>query len=136
VVLAMKESRSYAQFQGCVEEYLIRHRSILDVLSKLQESAARTQRAVTKAVTTCGCVRVEAEKAVIPPDITYPQLKEHMDTHLRGQLCEVCRDVIETEMGQNLFYLAALCTIANLDMEEILRKQCDRLKTLGNYYLS
>ncbi|HHT27849.1 MAG TPA: DUF1573 domain-containing protein, partial [Firmicutes bacterium] len=38
-------------FQEAVNEYLVRHRSILDILSKLQESVARTNRAVAKAVT-------------------------------------------------------------------------------------
>ena len=39
------------EFQNAVSELLIRHHSVLDVLSKFQESCARTNRATIKAVT-------------------------------------------------------------------------------------
>ena len=132
----MDNPRLYQDFQDAVQEYLIRHRSILDVLSKLQEYSARTQRAVIKAVTTCGCLQVDAYKSSIPPDTSYLDLKNHMDTHLRGQLCETCRDIIETEIGQQLFYLAALCNSVDLDLNEICKQQGERIATLGKFYLT
>ena len=50
-------------FQDTVANCLIRHRSILDVLTKVQETSARVNRAVAKSVTNCGCLKVEAKTA-------------------------------------------------------------------------
>jgi hypothetical protein len=124
------------EFQETVAQYLIRHRSFLDVLSKLQESTARTQRAVAKAITLCGCLEAEASKPEIPPDVGFSELLALMDTHLRGELCETCRDVVETEIGHALFYLTALCNLLGLDLSTIMQKQLDRIETLGPFYLA
>jgi hypothetical protein len=53
------------QFQGKVSELLIRHRSILDSLTKFQESTARVNRSIAKTVTNCGCVTVTATKQIV-----------------------------------------------------------------------
>ena len=53
----MKET-SCQDFQANVEKYLIRHRSVLDIMSKYQESTARVNRALAKAVTECGCISI------------------------------------------------------------------------------
>ncbi|HWI51198.1 MAG TPA: DUF1573 domain-containing protein [Symbiobacteriaceae bacterium] len=119
------------QFQETVGEYLIRHRSILDIMAKLQEANSRTNRAVTKAVTSCGCVKITAEKQVIPPDIGLNEVKEHMHNHLAGQLCEHCREVLETEVGNTLFYLAALSNSLDLNLYDILLKEHKKLAALG-----
>ena len=52
----------FDNFQNSVDESLLRHRSILDIITKLQESQARVNRAVAKSVTNCGCIKVEAKK--------------------------------------------------------------------------
>ncbi|HAG45078.1 MAG TPA: DUF1573 domain-containing protein, partial [Clostridium sp.] len=52
----------FDEFQNSVDECLLRHKSILDIMSKLQESEARVNRALIKSVTSCGCLKVEAEK--------------------------------------------------------------------------
>lgn len=44
----------FDDFQNAVSESLLRHKSVLDILSKLNESEARIDRAVTKSVTNCG----------------------------------------------------------------------------------
>ncbi|HYF93133.1 MAG TPA: DUF1573 domain-containing protein [Symbiobacteriaceae bacterium] len=119
------------QFQETVGEYLIRHRSILDIMAKLQEANSRTNRAITKAVTSCGCVKITAEKQVIPPDIDLNQVKEHMQNHLNGQLCEHCREVLENEVGNTLFYLAALANSLDLNLYDILLKEHKKLSALG-----
>jgi hypothetical protein len=124
------------EFQETVAQYLIRHRSFLDVLSKLQESTARTQRAVAKAITLCGCLEAEASKPQIPPNVVFSDLQAIMDTHLRGELCETCRDVVETEIGHALFYLTALCNLLELDLSTVMQKQMDRIETLGPFYLA
>ena len=67
-VLSQLQEKSCIDFQTAVEEYLIRHRSILDVLTKHQEATARVNRAVAKAVTECGCISITAERQRIPAD--------------------------------------------------------------------
>ncbi len=119
------------QFQDTVGEYLIRHRSILDVMAKLQEANARTNRAITKAVTSCGCVQIHAEKQQVPVDISLDQVKDYMHNHLSGQLCEHCREVLEAEIGNNLFYLAALSNVFNLNLYDVMLKEHKKLAALG-----
>lgn len=119
------------QFQESVAEYLIRHRSILDVMAKLQEANARVNRAVTKAVTSCGCIKITAEKQQVPADITLDQIKDHMQDHVSGQLCEHCRDVVEAEIGNTLFYLAALSNILDLNLYDMMLKEHKKLTALG-----
>lgn len=120
-------------FQDAVGELLVRHKSILDLLSKYQESTARVNRAIVKAVTTCGCIEIDAKKQNIPPDVTLSELAELMDTHLKGHLCDNCRDVIEKEMGNNIFYLANICNTLGLNMYDILIKEKEELDTLGYF---
>lgn len=122
---------SYATFQQAVSDCLVRHRSILDVISKFQESGARVNRAVAKAVTACGCVQVDAAKQTIPANISYWEMKEHMATHVKGDMCEHCREVLEQEIGQNLFYLAALCDIFGLRLDQLVEAERKRLTTFG-----
>ncbi|HYM71210.1 MAG TPA: DUF1573 domain-containing protein [bacterium] len=129
----MKETRP--RFQEQVDEYLIRHRSILDVLSKLQESTARVSRAVAKAVTSCGCVTVNAAKQQFPTDLSLSEVRAYLDTHLSGALCERCREAVETEIGSALFYTAALCSILTLDLDAIQKKEHSRVKSLGIFTL-
>lgn len=121
-------------FQHTVAELLVRHRSILDVISKLQESDARINRAVAKAVTTCGCVKVEADKQRIPASANFSDIKTYMNTHLSGKLCEHCQDVIESEMGNHLFYLAALCNVLDLNLYDVFIKEQERLMMLGAFH--
>ncbi|MBE3575207.1 MAG: DUF1573 domain-containing protein [Firmicutes bacterium] len=127
---------TWAKLQSTVSEYLIRHRSILDVMSKLQEASARVNRAVAKSVTSCGCVRINASRQTVPPDISFREIKPFMHNHLEGELCEHCRDIIETEIGRNLFYLAALCDVLGLDLNEIVARERSQLNTLGPYNLT
>lgn len=130
---SMKETGQ--TFQEQVDAYLIRHRSILDVLSKLQETTARVNRAVAKAVTDCGCIAVNAEKQRFPADVGLADVKGYLETHLSGKLCDRCREAVESEIGSELFYTAGLCNLLGLDLEEIQRKEHGRLKTLGIFNL-
>jgi len=125
-----------AEFQAAVSQYLIRHRSILDILAKLQETSARVQRAVSRAVTECGCLEVHAQRQQIPQGISYWEMRAHVSTHLSGSLCEQCREVLEMELGHNLFYLTALCEALNLQSDDILRQEMKRVTTLGVFNLT
>ncbi len=124
------------EFQSAVEDYLIRHRSILDVLSKLQESGARVNRAASKAVTSCGCIQIQASKQNFPPDIPLTELKAYMDTHLEGALCNECREILEAELGNHLFYLAALCNLFDIDLYDVLLNEHRKLCALGVFNIS
>ncbi len=123
------------RFQDIVSQYLIRHQSVLDIISKLQEASSRTNRAVVKSITSCGCLQVSAEKQQMPENINFNQMKEYMDNHLAGQLCEDCREVLEDEIGKTLFYLAAICDVLDLDLARIMEKELKRMSTLGIFNL-
>ncbi|NPV26964.1 MAG: DUF1573 domain-containing protein [Firmicutes bacterium] len=118
------------EFQNTVAELLIRHQSVLDVLSKSQEANARVNRAVVKAVTSCGCINVEAKKQAIPPDASLAEMKRYFESHLRGSLCSNCEEIIEMEIGKSLFYLAALCNLLGLNLYDIFIKEHKKISTL------
>ncbi|MDP2873123.1 MAG: DUF1573 domain-containing protein [Bacillota bacterium] len=123
-------------FQDAVEGCLVRHRSIIDVLTKLSESSSRVNRAVAKAVTSCGCVSIEARKQVYPDDIALAEMAKHIPTHVCGVLCDQCRETLENELGRNLFYLAALCNLLDLNLYDALIKENERLHSLGVYSIT
>ena len=125
-----------AEFQKTVSEFLVQNRSILDVMTKLQDAATRVNRALAKTVTACGCLRVEASKQELPEDVTFSHVAEYVQSHLQGKLCPNCADVIETELGNAMFYLAATCCLLNLDLKNVLERENDRINTLGVYSLT
>ena len=118
------------EFQNTVSELLIRHQSILDVLSKSQEACARTNRAVVKAVTNCGCIQVDASKKEFPNNASLEDLKNIMESHVKGNLCKSCTEAVEEELGRSLFYLAALCNQLNLNLYDVFIKEQKKLTTL------
>jgi hypothetical protein len=126
----------FDEFQNNVNESLIRHKSLLDILSKLQESEARINRAVVKSVTNCGCISLNAEKQHIPnkdSDIDIEDLKVCLSSHVNGTLCDSCREIIASEIGRNLFYISSLCNTLDLNLYDILLKENDKFNTLGKY---
>ncbi|HZK33935.1 MAG TPA: DUF1573 domain-containing protein [Bacillota bacterium] len=125
----------YDDFQELVDYQLVRHRSILDILSKYQASASRVNRAVAKSVTSCGCIEVHAKKQDLPEDVSLSQLKDYMDSHLRGDICDQCKDIIENEMGNQMFFLASLASVLDIKLDDILEKEKKKMSTLGIYGL-
>ena len=125
-----------ATFQNSVDQFLIQHRSIIDILTKYQESNARVNRAIAKAVTQCGCVKIRAERQTIPPNTKLTEIYKFMDNHLEGSLCDNCKEIVETELGSSLFYTAAICSVLSLDFNEIINKEKERTSTLGIYNLT
>jgi len=119
------------EFQNTVSELLIRHHSILDVLSKFQESTARVDRAVIKAVTNCGCVQIDAKKKTIPPEASLSELRGYLESHLQGSLCPSCQEVTEMEIGKLLFYVAALCNLLDLNLYDVFLKEQKKISALG-----
>lgn len=126
---------SITKFQDTVDDVLIRHRNALDILTKLQESSARVNRAVIKASTQCGCIEIVGKKQPVPGDISYSELKNYIPSQLEGALCDVCREKIEQDISINLFFLAGLCNILNTNMEDMLANYKKQLKTLGKFGL-
>ncbi|WP_028309176.1 hypothetical protein [Desulfitibacter alkalitolerans] len=120
-------------FQETVAQFTIRHKSILDIISKTDEASAKVNRATIKAVTQCGCIEIEAKKHQWPEDINILDIKNMLDSDLAGQLCPDCQDVIETEIGKLLFYITALCNTLNLNLDEILVKENAKILTLGKF---
>ncbi|MBX4263854.1 DUF1573 domain-containing protein [Clostridium estertheticum] len=125
----------FDNFQNSVDESLLRHRSVLDVITKLQESDARVNRAVAKSVTNCGCIKLEEKNMYTPPNIDHLNLDTPATLHfpVQGALCENCREVLEKELGNNLFYITSLCNILGLNLYDILLKEYDKISTLGKY---
>lgn len=123
------------EFQEKVDEVLIRHVSILDIISKLQQTSAKTNRAVIKAITSCGCIKINADKDIIPEDITYEEIKNFKHNHIEGELCQTCKEKIESEIGSNLFYIAALSNALDINMYDLYLKEYKKLSTLGKFSL-
>lgn len=130
------DTRNIDDFQTQVSELLIRHRSVLDVMSKVQETASRINRSLTKAITECGCVEVVAKKQTYDSSKNLEDHKSQLDTHFSGPLCEHCRDVVTAELGKNLFYLTALCNITDIKLEDVIEQESERLNTLGVFNLT
>ena len=124
------------EFQDAVSCCLIRHRRIIDVISKLQESNARINRALAKSITVCGCLKINAEKQNIPQDADLTELKKYIQSHLKGSPCGNCAEIIEKEIGTNIFYITALCELLGLNLNDILTKEYNKITTLGIYNLS
>lgn len=124
------------EFQYTVHELLVRNKSIIDSITKFQDSNARVNRSIVKSVTQCGCVKINAKKQdLLEDDAEFEDVRKACDTHLEGELCESCRDIIEKEIGKNLFYLASLCNTLDLNLYDIILKELDRVKVLGKYNL-
>lgn len=70
------------EFQYTVQELIFRNRSIIDSITKYQDSNARVNRAIVKAVTQCGCIRINAKKQEVPEDSSFEEIRKAMDTHL------------------------------------------------------
>lgn len=120
-------------FQNAVAESLLRHKSILDIMTKLGESQARINRAIAKSVTSCGCIKIEAEKQKLPDDCSLDDAAKILSYQVDGKLCDNCRDVLEDEIASELYYLAALCDALDLNLFDILLKEYKNLSTLGKF---
>ena len=112
----------YAEdFQLVVDHYLNRNRNILDTVSKYEISNARLSRAIAKAATQCKCLSIQSEG--------------ERENGIDGKLCKNCREIIEKEMGESLFYFAAICNALDISMFDTMLKEKKRLDVLGNYSL-
>lgn len=123
----------YDDFQNSVNDSLLRHKSILDIMTKYTESSARVNRAIAKAVTNCGCMNINARKQNLPEDDSLDNMCDCLESHITGELCDSCREVIEREIGNNLFYLTSLCNDLDISLYDVLLKEHDKMSTLGKF---
>ncbi|TCQ00616.1 DUF1573 domain-containing protein [Serpentinicella alkaliphila] len=132
----MDNSMCLKEFQQKVDNVLIRHRSALDILTKLQESNAKVNRAVAKSATYCGCTQLHIKKLEVPKDISFSEFRDYASDHIEGTPCEMCKEKIEQEISNNFFYLVALCNLLDIDMQKLLKDfYKNQLETLGKYGL-
>lgn len=124
------------EFQQQVSELLLRHRSLLDVMTKYSQSNASVNRAVSKSITECGCIELNAKQQGFSEEMELDQANRQSKSHMAGQLCEHCSDIVRSEMGKNLFYLSAYCNLLGIDLEEVVAKESDKCHTLGWFNLT
>ncbi|MDP5276854.1 DUF1573 domain-containing protein [Chengkuizengella axinellae] len=124
------------QFQNQVSDLLLRHRSLMDVLSKFDQSNSSIHRAVVKAVTECGCIEIQAQKQTYSSDMTLEQAKDLLENHLQGKLCDQCKEAVVSELGKNLFYMSSLCNLLDIELEDAVNKESKKCATLGFFNLS
>lgn len=124
-----------AKFQDYATNLQFRNKSILDIVSKLSEQNSYISRAVLKSVTHCGCIQIHASKQIFLNYKSLEENKENLQTHIQGELCPKCQEKIEEEIGDLLFYLASMCSALNINLDTIMNKKLDNLKTLGIFNL-
>jgi hypothetical protein len=124
------------EFQNTVARHLVQNKSILDTISKMDETNARIHRVISRSVTQCGCIRVEARRQEVPNDASLAELGGRLDTHVRGELCSDCRERLETEVGSALFYLAAVCDLLGVSLYDCLLEESKRIRALGVFNLT
>jgi hypothetical protein len=123
-------------FQASVSSHLVQNKSILDAITKLNEASMRVQRVITRAVTQCGCIRIDATRQRVPEVASLEELGRVLDSHVRGELCSDCREVVETEVGNSLCYVAAVCELVGVSMYDCLIGVDKRIRALGMFHLS
>lgn len=125
----------YDEFQNAVQDITIRHSTLLDIITKLNQGSSDTNRAVIKSITNCGCISLNTKKPDMPENISLEEMKNYQHDHIDGQLCKDCRDAIEEELGNTFFYIAALCNKLDLNIYDILLKEYSNITTLGKFNL-
>lgn len=123
-------------FQDQVSELVLRHRSLLDILSKYHQASASVHRSVSKSVTECGCIELHAKKQNYEENVSLEEASQSLQSHIDGEPCEQCRDVITSELGRNLFYMTALCNALDIDLEDVVEKESAKCATLGLFNMS
>ena len=122
------------EFQTNVALLVARNNNILDILTKYQDSCAKVCRTTIKSATGCGCISISAKK--MPFDIE--KIKTKTPKELSGtidSLCTDCKERLENDIGESLFYIAALCNAMEISMKEIMKKEIKNVEILGKYSL-
>ncbi len=126
-----------SDLQDKISDILVRHRSILDVMTKLEESNSRINRAIAKSVTHCGCISINASKQKLPTSdtSTFSESRDCFKEHVEGELCETCKEIVENEIGNHMFYIGAVCNTLGISLNDAVSKELNKINTLGIYSL-
>ncbi|MDY0234838.1 MAG: DUF1573 domain-containing protein [Gudongella sp.] len=111
---------------------LVRHKSILDIMTKLQEYNSRINRAIAKSVTSCGCIELHAKKQDFE-SISLEDMVGKVDSHITGDICPNCKEVLEQEIGAYIYFLTALANTLDFQLSDTIKKELERTKALGVY---
>ncbi|MFD3271664.1 DUF1573 domain-containing protein [Paenibacillus dendritiformis] len=122
--------------QEQVADLVLRHRSLLDILSKYGQSDASVNRAVTKAITECGCLELHAKRQPYKAEMDVEEARQSLESHVHGHLCENCKDMVKHELGKHLFYMSALCNLLDISLDDVVKQESSRCDTLGIFNLS
>ena len=115
-------------FQKKVSHLIIRNQNVVDILTKCQSACSKICRSSIKTATGCGCLKIDVEKKLSP-------ISSEEMTGISGELCPECKDIIEKEIGEMLFYIAGLCNALGLNMRDIMKKEIKNIEVLGKYSL-
>ncbi|MBR3942668.1 MAG: DUF1573 domain-containing protein [Clostridia bacterium] len=121
-------TQNFDRLQQAIEKYYHRNKGIMDTLSKLSISVAKTQRSVIKSATQCGCTEIFAIKQ--PPD-----LEREAESMLIGCVCPSCREIIEKNLGDTLFYFLSLVQLTGTNFDSLIESQLHQTEWLGKFNL-
>ena len=121
-------------FQSKVSVLITRNNNVLDILTKLQDSCSKTCRSVIKSATGCGCVEIKSGKSTFDIDLIKTLSPKEL-SGIDGNICHDCKDRIADEIGDSLFYIAALCNALELSLKDIIKKEISNVEMLGKYSL-
>lgn len=128
----MSEKQS-EDFQKKVSNLIVRNQNILDILTKCQNSCGKICRSTVKTATGCGCLKIVGEKSLSV--FSDEDFAGKTNSGTKGNLCPECRDIIENEIGEMLFYIAGLCNALGLSIKDIMKKEIKNVEVLGKYSL-
>lgn len=129
----MSDSKS-EDFQHKVSALIIRNRNVMDILTKCQISCGKICRSTVKSATGCGCLKIISEKC-LPTFSENDSFFTGEESGVSGTICPDCKDIIENEIGELLFYTAGLCNALGLNMADIMKKEIKNVEVLGKYSL-
>lgn len=123
----MSDSKS-DDFQQKISALIVRNQNVLDIMTKCQGACGKICRSTIKAATGCGCLEINVQKKL-------PSFSSQEMSGVTGTLCPECKDTIENEIGEMLFYIAGLCNALGLSMRDIMKKEIKNVEVLGKYSL-
>ena len=118
--------------QELVGDVLMRYRSVLDVMRNSSNLTVASI-VLSSAATQCGCIKICTEKQNYGDDIEKSDAM--LSTHITGELCPRCREVLAKEAGEELYYFTALLNIFGIELKDLLKTETEHMETLGKFML-
>ena len=126
------DNKSIESFQKDVGNLIARNRNLLDILTKCQISCGKFCRSTVKSATGCGCIKITGEKSSL---CFSHESRKKSEASVEGKLCPDCKNIIENEIGESMFYIASLCNALGISLNTILENEIKQVKALGKYSL-